>query len=138
MHIKSAGSTKSPVCNTILVDLGSNINLVGENTAKEFVQAGKEAGLNTSYLPRQGTLHVNGVGSGSALCTHEAVIPIAVKFQDQGATQESFRANVARGVGADLPAIIGATSMRNKDSVLILRAGKEYVAFPGPGGYKIE
>ena len=28
--------------------------------------------------------------------------------------------------------------MQEKDSVLILRKGKEMIAFPGPGGYKIE
>ena len=28
--------------------------------------------------------------------------------------------------------------MQGKDSVLILRKGKEMIAFPGPGGYKIE
>ena len=67
-----------------------------------------------------------------------AVIPIAVKFQDSTPTKESFTANIADGVGADLPAILGAASMRDKDSVLILRAGKEFLAFPGPGGYEIK
>ena len=94
--------------------------------------------MPTSYVPKQSRLHVLGVGSGSATCDQEAVIPIAVKFQDEAATKESFRANIADGVGADLPAILGATSKRDKDSVLILRAGKEFLAFPGPGGYKIE
>ena len=28
--------------------------------------------------------------------------------------------------------------MEEKDSVLILRKGKQMIAFPGPGGYKIE
>ena len=45
---------------------------------------------------------------------------------------------MAEGIGADLPAILGATSLRNKDSVLVMREGKEFIAFPGPGGYKIE
>ena len=28
--------------------------------------------------------------------------------------------------------------MKEKDTVILLREGKECVAFPGPGGYKIE
>ena len=28
--------------------------------------------------------------------------------------------------------------MQEKDSVIVLRKGKEFLAFPGPGGYKIE
>ena len=65
-------------------------------------------------------------------------MPIAVKFDGQQASSDRFRANLAEGVGANLPAILGATGMRAKDSVLILREGKEFLAFPGQGGYKIE
>ena len=122
MHIKNANKIKIPGQNTILVDLGSNINIIGRNTTNDFVNAAQTAGMPTSYVPKQSRLHVNGVGSGSATCDQEAVIPIAVKFQDEAATKESFRANIADGVGADLPAILGAASMRDKDSVLILRA----------------
>ena len=82
--------------------------------------------------------HVTGVGAGSATSDQEAIIPIAVQFQDSTPTKESFKANIAAGVGADLPAILGAASMRDKDAVLILRGGEEFIAFPGPGGYKIE
>ena len=81
---------------------------------------------------------MNGVGAGHATCDYETVAPIAVKFDEQDATLETFRANIADGCGADLPAILGSESMQEKDSVLILRKGKEMIAFPGPGGYKIE
>ena len=82
--------------------------------------------------------NVNGVGSGSAPCDEEATIPIAVKFADSRAKLDSYKANVATGSGAGLTAIFGSASMQEKDSVLILRKGKEMIAFPGPGGYKIE
>jgi hypothetical protein len=61
-----------------------------------------------------------------------------VQFTDLPATLDVFGANVAKGCGADLPAILGAKSMQEKDSVLILREGKEMIVFPGPGGYKID
>ena len=64
--------------------------------------------------------------------------PIAVKFADQDATQETYKANIAEGCGASLPAILGSESMQEKDAVIILRHGKEMIVFPGPGGYKIE
>ena len=112
--------------------------MLGRNSTDDFVHAAQTAGMPTSSVPKQSRLHVNGVGSGSATCDQEAVIPIAVRFKDEAATKESFRANIADGVGADLPAILGATSMREKDSVLILRAGQEFLASPGPGGYEIK
>ena len=49
-----------------------------------------------------------------------------------------FRANIAEGSGVNLPAILGAQSMREKDAVIILRDGKECICFPGAGGYKID
>ena len=81
---------------------------------------------------------MNGVGKGSAPCDDEAEVPIAIKFKDEPARLDTYKANVAKGSGADLPAILGSLSMQEKDAVIILRKGKEIMAFPGPGGYKIE
>ena len=65
-------------------------------------------------------------------------MPIAVQFKERPATQEIFQANVSEGCGAHLPAIMGLTSMKEKDGVIILRDGKEQFVFLGKGGYKIE
>ena len=138
VHIKQLSQTKLSSRNSMLVDLGSRINVIGKNTEKEFAEAAKNAGMEPAYTRRLRRLHVNGVGSGSAICDHEAQLPIAVKFEDLDATKETFRANIAEGCGEDLPAILGSQSMEEKDSVLILRKEKEMLAFPGPGGYKIE
>ena len=79
---------------------------------------------------------INGVGSGGTSCEKEALIPIAMKFEDRKPTLDVFKANIAEGSGANLPAILGSESMQNKNSVLLLKQGKEVIAFPGPGGYK--
>ena len=138
VHIKSITKTKLPYGNSLLVDLGSKVNVVGQNTQKELTSKSDAHDLETEYLQRDQRLNLNGVGTDSAPCDYEAIIPIAVKFEEQAATLESYRANIATGCGANLPAILGALSMQEKDSVLILRPGKELIAFPGPGGYKIE
>ena len=75
---------------------------------------------------------------GGPPCDQQALIPIAVRFQDRDATAETYKANVANGCGANLPAIWGSVSMQEQDAVLLLRKGKEMIALPGPGGYKIE
>jgi hypothetical protein len=139
VHLKSLSKTQLPDGkNSILVDLGSRINIIGKDTAKRFSDAAAVANQEMQYVMRGERLHVNGVGSDAAYCDMQAIMPIAVKFEENEATQETFRANVAEGCGATLPAILGAGSMQEKDSVLILRQGKEMIAFPGPGGYKIE
>jgi len=139
MHTKLLSRTKLPNGRlSLLVDLGSLINAIGADTEKEFSEKGSKHGHETIYIPRQNRLQVNGVGSDAAICDVEAKLPIAVKFEDHEATKESFLANIATGCGAHLPAVLGLTSMREKDAVLLLRAGKEVMVFPGPGGYKIE
>ena len=53
VHLKQASKTKTPGKNTILVDLGSNVNIIGRNTTRDFVAAAETAGIPTSYVPRQ-------------------------------------------------------------------------------------
>ena len=132
------GETTIPGKSTMLVDLGSRVNVVGCNTEKVMSAAARTFGHNTKYNKKDQALLIRGVGDGHARCDVEASIPIAVQFAEQTTTKEVFQANVATGSGADLPAILGAASMQEKDGVLCLREGKEFIAFPGPGGYAIQ
>ena len=111
---------------------------MGEVTEREFADAGNKHGYETTYVPRTSRLYVNGIGAGAATCDYEAISPIAVKFDEQEATKETYKANITKGVGKNLPAIFGLDSMQEKDSVLVLRKGRELIAFPRPGGYKIQ
>ena len=124
--------------NSILVDIGSMINAMGSNTEKAFKATSDAAGEETKYVSRQQRLHINGVGSDAAYCDREVIAPITVKYKEHDATKEFFRANIAEGCGANLPAILGSKSMREKDVVIIMRDGHEILTLPGPGGYKIQ
>jgi len=132
------GETTIPGKSTLLVDLGSRINVIGCNTEKVMSEAAQTFGHSTKYSKKNQALLIRGVGDGHARCDVEASIPIAVQFAEQATTKEVFQANVATGSGSDLPAILGAASMQEKDGVLCLRKGKEFIAFPGPGGYAIQ
>jgi hypothetical protein len=122
---------------SILVDLGSRINVIGSDTEKQFAAVVKANNHSTTYEARKTRLTINGVGSGGAVCKDQAMIPVAMKFEDRKPTLDVFKANIAEGSGANLPAILGSESMQSKNSVLMLKEGKEVIAFPGPGGYKI-
>lgn len=138
VHLKATSQTKIPGRNSFLVDLGSMVSVIGKDTEQEMKATSDKYGYETQYIKRSSRLNINGVGAGSAPCDFEVIAPIAVHFAEQEATKESFRANVATGSGASLPAILGSNSMCEKDSVIVLRKGKEMLVFPGPGGYKIE
>ena len=130
--------TKVPGKRTIMLDIGSMVNAIGENTLEEFQKTMEPYGYEVQFEERSVPLNLSGVGSGAARCTKIATIPVAAQFKDRSPTLEQYKGNVATGSGADLPAIIGKKSMSDKDSVIILRDGEEMIAFPGPGGYKIE
>ena len=70
-------STKLPHNNSILVDIGSRINLIGRNTAQEFIAAAESAGCKASTVSKKKPLYV-GVGAGSATCSETLQSQIAV------------------------------------------------------------
>ena len=58
-------------------------------------------------------------------------MPIAVEVLDQAPQIDTFKANVANGSGAKLPAILGLKPMQEKDAVIIVRKGKEMMVTQG-------
>ena len=46
-------STKLPHNNSILVDIGSRINLIGRNTAQEFIAAAESAGCKAGTIAKK-------------------------------------------------------------------------------------
>jgi hypothetical protein len=134
----SLNNTKLTNHNSLLVDIGSQINVIGRHTHDEFVGAIGKAKKHVAIKPRHKRMLVNGVGAGSAICDNEATYPVAVKFQNKPATEQSYKANIAEGVGSNLPAILGSKSMQDKDAVIVMRKGEEFLAFPGKGGYRIQ
>ena len=121
---------------SILVDIGSRINIIGENVAKKFATRAIENGRLHSLEDRS-MLHVNGVGSGSAPVEKIGHYGIACKYQ-QGAQDDDYKSNIVGGSGKDLPAILGLDSMQEKRTIIILERGKERMIFPGPGAVQLK
>ena len=138
VYISRESRTKLPGESTTVLDLGSMVNCIGANTLKQFEDKMAPHGHSAQYEARAIAFNLTGVGSGAARCPQQAIIAIAIQFKDKPATLEHLKSNVATGSGADLPSIMGKTSATAKDSVVLLREGKEQLVFPGPGGYKIE
>ena len=139
VHLKHTTKTKLTDCRlSMLCDLGSRINIIGENTEREFASIAKSYGHQPKYSTRKTRLNVNGVGAGSAPCDTEVELPIAVQCDGESPRTDVFKTNIASGSGANLPAILGSMSMQDKYAVIILRKGREQMVFPGPGGYTIQ
>ena len=137
--LKRRNRTKLPNGkHSILVDIGSRLNIVGRKTAHAMSATAARHGHKTKYTKRTSTLRIDGVGAGSAPSTEKVTIPIGVKYQDRPAMLSEYKANIITGSGEDLPALLGLLAMQENDAVIILRKGKEALVMPGPGGYKIE
>lgn len=139
-YIKEDTGTTFRNRNSILLDPGSRINVIGEKTMETFVKAALNAtpSQDTTFESRN-PLEICGVGEGAATSNQIGHFPIAVKFDKEDyALKTVFKANVAKGCGAQLPAILGGKSMEEKNSILCFKEGEQQLVFPGPGGYKIE
>ena len=137
-YISKDTMTKMKERNTVMLDCGSRVNVIGAKTLEEYSHKWKNFGYMTEITKRENLLKLSGVGDGHTTCKIEAKFPIAVEF-DGVASQETMQANVAEGSGGEyLPCILGLDSMTAKDGLLILRQGRQCLALPGPGGYKIE
>ena len=120
----------------IVVDVGSNVNVIGENTLADHQSRIPER-YAVEISPRQTPMRINGVGRGAAHCDELATIPIAVRWKNKPAQKCTFLTNIAKGIGKDLPAIMGNRSMQDNDAILIMREGEQTMIFPGKGGYSI-
>ena len=129
----------------MLVDLGSNINIIVNETANIFAEKSRQHWNETKTLHLKDILYVSGVGKGATPCRTAAKLTIACAYEGQApggghthTTQiDTFMAYVAEGCGENLPAILGLNSMQKKRCILILEDGKERIIFPGDHTYKI-
>ena len=147
--------------NTILMDIGSNVNIVGVRVAQNF----ERAALRNGHSIKKGRifppLFVSGVGSGSAVCNETGTFPIGVQYKrrpagnpalparklaqqmtyeaadDKNPDLEDFVAAIAEGSGENLPAILGRRQMAKDGGILILEEGQEkYITLKG-ASYKL-
>ena len=130
-YLRTASRTFLPGHNSMLIDPGSRINIVGAETAASFHDTAATHGRETSmkFRPR---LNVNGVGAGSAPSDRVATYGIACRYE--GTVQhDTYTSNIVEGSGSQLPAILGLDSMEAKRGILVMEAGKQKLIFPGDG-----
>jgi hypothetical protein len=112
--------------------------LVGESWAIEMAKKAMNSGLKPNQVKLDHPLNVAGVGNGTNSAEWEVHLPIAIDSQGEGTRLSEFRAPSVGGQGKDLPALLGLKSMSRQGGVLEMTEGREYLTFPGPGGYQVE
>ena len=123
---------------SLLVDLGSSINIIGLKEANRFMEIARRHGLDLDVMTLNRVLYVNGVGAGSAVCRTLGRFHIACNYLHRGdedagppaagppaPQRDQYVANIAEGSGEDLPAILGLKSMQSKDAIIVLKKGSE-------------
>eukprot|EP00959_Pyramimonas_sp_CCMP1952_P218850 4576223-Pyramimonas_sp.AAC.1 len=90
---------------TILLDIGSNINIIGLKTAQTFERAPRSHGHDVKKLNLPKRLYVSGAGHGAAACgkSLHCTIPRREQRDPAGAPAaprlDAYSANVAEGSG---------------------------------------
>ena len=98
---------------TLLLDIGSNINIIGLKTAQIFEKVARANGHEMRRLNINPPLHVTGVGSGPAICRMTGQFNMGFNYRKPPAGQpappslDTYNASIAEGSGEGLPAILG-------------------------------
>eukprot|EP00959_Pyramimonas_sp_CCMP1952_P100839 2109431-Pyramimonas_sp.AAC.1 len=69
---------------TILLDIGSNVNIIGLRTAQTFERAPRPRGHGSKKLNLTKRLYVSGVGHGAVVCDKSLHCKIACKGGGSG------------------------------------------------------
>ena len=112
--------------------------MVGESWAIEMAKKAMNSGLKPNQVKLEHPLNVAGVGNGTNSAEWEVHLPIAIDSHGDGTKLSEFRAPSVGGQGKDLPALLGLKSMSRQGGVLEMAEGREYLTFPGSGGYQVE
>eukprot|EP00959_Pyramimonas_sp_CCMP1952_P038555 806915-Pyramimonas_sp.AAC.1 len=97
---------------TILLDIGSNANIIGLKTAQTFERVSRSHGHGVKKLSLTKRLYMSGVGHGAAICDNSLRCKIACERKGDSAGKPAmarlgtYSANVAGGPGENIPAIL--------------------------------
>ena len=83
VHLNKRATTKLQTGQSVLVDLGSRINVIGKQTLKEM-EAALPKGETIQLEQLKEGISISGVGEGRARCLTGAQIPVAVAYADKG------------------------------------------------------
>eukprot|EP00959_Pyramimonas_sp_CCMP1952_P005189 108996-Pyramimonas_sp.AAC.1 len=98
---------------TILLDVGSNINIIFLKTAQTFERAPRSHGHDIKKLNLTKRFYVSGVGHGGAACGKSLHSKIACKEKGDPAgasavpRPDTYSANAVECSGGNIPAIVG-------------------------------
>ena len=117
----------------LLLDIGSVGNLAGD----KWVQTQAAAAIRSGYKPeerrRERPLNVKGVGRGGEKCTHNCVLPIALKDEDGNVITGTF--DTPTVPQSTLPALLGLTAARHARMIIDTISNEVYMV--GPGEYNL-
>eukprot|EP00959_Pyramimonas_sp_CCMP1952_P461050 9480943-Pyramimonas_sp.AAC.1 len=142
-YLANASGTMINGALTILLNIGSNINIIGLKTAQTFEPVSRPHGRAIKRLNLTKRLYVSEVGHGAAILEKALHCKIARKerIDPAGAPAvprlDTYSANVAEGYAENLPALLGLRSMSNMGAILILEQGHEKMIIPGAEMYNI-
>jgi hypothetical protein len=125
-------------CISFMLDIGSNVNIIGANTARTFQEVMARYNHRPAMCTLSKTLYINGVGEGAAICRKMGNFKIGVQYANEASPRiEEYASNIAEGSGVNLPAIWGLSAMEARDTIIVLKPGFQKVIFPS-GEYTLK
>ena len=121
----------------ILVDTGAHDNLAGASWIREQAHEAAKHGLKSTQNLLNQPKNVAGVGHGSQTAKFSVKVPTIFKDEKGRVHCDTYTAPALEGpAGDNMPALLGAKSLRRNEA--IIDCGKGKIHFPGPGGVRME
>ena len=117
----------------ILIDPGSVGNLGGGDWALEVAKVAIKHNRKPDQRRRDRPLNVSGVGNGSQQCTHNCILPIAMRRLDGTHSRGTFQIPAVNN--STLPGLLGLQSMRDRNAILDMKTLQLHLC--GPGDYDL-
>jgi len=119
-----------------IVDIGAWSNLIGLNLALKQTQAAKSAGFAVREDKRPEPLRVAGVGRGQQTAEWDMVCPLALTDETGVTDIHEIRAPIVQGDGANLPGLLGLSSLERNGAIIDTR--RRQLILPGEGEVQVQ
>lgn len=120
-----------------LIDPGAWTSAAGEDNIKALASKAKSCGYSARNELMETPLKICGVGDCVQTCNFQSKISVAIPTETGDASISELETPIIGGSGKHLSIILGLKSMSARRTILEMEEGKEFLTFPGPGGYTL-
>ena len=123
----------------VVVDTGALTSLQGQYVYERFHSSGEPYDFPSELLESADIHKIRGMGAEKWItCDKYAIHQLAFRDWFGVAHYEKYCPHIVPGSGSRWSSMMGNTELGKKDAVIVCREGQQFLALPGPGGFRAQ